>query len=153
MGLCFSIPRTTKTPPSLTNIYKALVKDPKVNFTMPTPVHGDLSSWANQGVLMINATMTVRTGASNSHKSCGWLLFTQAVIDLINKEKTGVSFLIWGKYADGVCKNLNITKHHYLYFGHPSPLGMGGKFEDCDHFSKTNENLKKQGLKEIDWQV
>lgn len=120
---------------------------------MPSPLHGDLSNWASQGVLMLNASLTVQAGKSNSHKDCGWLKFTQAVIDLINKEKSGISFLVWGKYADKICANLNKTKHHFLYFGHPSPLGLGSKFEDCKHFSETNEYLKKQGGKEIDWQV
>ena len=96
MGLCFSIPKTTKVPPSLKNIYKALVKDPKVDFKIPSPIHGDLSKWAEQGVFMLNAILTVCQGKSDSHKDLGWLEFTQFVLEVINKEKKGTVFLIWG---------------------------------------------------------
>lgn len=151
MGLCFSIPKTTAVPPSLKHIYLALEKDSKVTFKTPAPVHGDLSNWAKQGVLMLNAILTVNSGKSDSHKDSGWMLFTKAVLDAINKKKEGVSFLVWGKKAEKIAESIDKVKHNYMYFGHPSPLGLGKKFDECKHFSLTNEYLEKKGSKLINW--
>ena len=129
MGLCFSIPKGTKVPPSLQNVYKALVRDPKVKFEVPKPIHGDLSNWAKQGVFMLNAILTVQAGKSDSHKDLGWLEFTKHVLNVINKQKKGTVFMIWGKKAEVVAKDINKSDHQYLYFGHPSPLGLGAKFD------------------------
>ncbi|CAI2376305.1 unnamed protein product [Moneuplotes crassus] len=154
MGLCFSIPKTTKCPPSLKNIYKALNKDKKVDFKTPSPVHGDLQSWADQGILMLNAALTVRAGKSFSHAKSGWLKFTNEVIKAINKEKEGIVFLCWGGKALDICKQVDTSKHHVLKHGHPSPLAQKfQKFEECTHFSETNDILVKQGLEPIDWNL
>ena len=131
MGLCFSIPKTTKCPPSLQNIYKALNKDPDVKFSTPSPLHGDLQSWASQGVLMLNAVLTVREGVSFSHAKSGWAKFTNEVIKAINSQKEGVVFLCWGGKAQEICKDVNTGKHHVLKYGHPSPLAQKTqKFEN-----------------------
>ena len=107
MGLCFSIPKNIKVPPSLKNIYKALEKDPKVTFKFPNPIHGDLSKWAEQGVLLLNAILTVRKGISNSHQKKGWEQFTDQVIAQINQKKEGVVFLLWGSKAHEKAANVN----------------------------------------------
>jgi uracil-DNA glycosylase len=154
IGLCFSVPKTTRCPPSLKNIYKALAKDPKVDFKEPKPVHGDLQSWADQGILMLNAALTVREGKSFSHAKLGWQRFTNEVINAINKHKEGVIFLCWGGKALEICKDVNKSKHHVLKWGHPSPMAqMHQKFEDCTHFSEVNEILKKEGKDLIDWNL
>jgi uracil-DNA glycosylase len=138
----------------LKNIYKALQKDPKVTFKQPNPVHGDLQSWADQGILMLNAVLTVRAGKSFSHKDSGWAKFTNEVIKAINKNKEGVIFLCWGGKAQEICKEVNKTKHHVLKYGHPSPLAQKTqKFENCTHFSEVNEILNKQGKDSIDWNL
>ena len=124
VGLCFSVPKTTKCPPSLVNIYKALNKDPKVEFKTPSPLHGDLQSWASQGILMLNAVLTVREGLSFSHAKSGWAKFTNEVIRAINSQKEGVIFLCWGGKAQEICKEVNTAKHHVLKYGHPSPLAQ-----------------------------
>lgn len=151
MGLCFSIPKTVKCPPSLKNIYKSLNQDPKVTYKTPNPIHGDISNWADQGVLMINALLTVKKGVSMSHKDAGWPAFTQAVMQAINSKKTGIIFLLWGKKAEDVVKKVDWKKHHKLTYGHPSPLGQA-HFENCRHFSETNEKLELMGKDTIDWQ-
>mmetsp|Transcript_47711 Transcript_47711/g.34965 ORF Transcript_47711/g.34965 Transcript_47711/m.34965 type:complete len:100 (-) Transcript_47711:190-489(-) len=99
MGLSFSVPKSIKCPPSLNNIYKALEADPKIKFNRPNPLHGDLTNWARQGVLLLNAVLTVREGKSNSHQKQGWEQFTDEVINVINKERQGVVFLLWGLKA------------------------------------------------------
>lgn len=154
MGLCFSVPKITKCPPSLKNIYKALTKDPNVDFKEPKPVHGDLQSWAAQGIFMLNAVLTVRKGASFSHAKSGWAKFTNEVIKAINREKEGVIFLCWGKKAEDICKEVDKSKHHVLKYGHPSPLSQKFmKFEECKHFSETNKILTKEGKDPINWNL
>lgn len=154
MGLCFSIPKTTKCPPSLKNMYKALEKDKTVDFKMPKPVHGDLQSWASQGILMLNAVLTVEAGKSFSHAKSGWAKFTNEVIKAINKGAEGVVFLCWGGKAQDICKEVNTSKHHVLKWGHPSPLAQKfQKFEDCPHFGETNKLLKEAGKDPIDWNL
>ena len=144
MGLCFSIPKTVKVPPSLKNIYKALEKDPNVQFKTPSPIHGDLTNWASQGVLLLNAILTVKQGVSNSHQKKGWEQFTDHVISVINKEKEGVVFLLWGTKAHEKASTVNQTKHKVLKFVHPSPLAGTG-FPDCKHFSECNDYLSSKG--------
>lgn len=154
MGLCFSVPKSTKCPPSLKNMYKALLKDKDVDFKMPSPVHGDLQSWAEQGILMLNAVLTVRAGKSFSHAKSGWAKFTNEVINAINKHKEGVVFLCWGGKAQEICKGVNASKHHVLNYGHPSPLAQKFmKFEECPHFSETNKILEKQKKQAINWNL
>ena len=154
IGLCFSVPRTTKCPPSLKNIYKALKKDKNVDFKEPKPPHGDLEKWADQGILMLNAALTVREKKSFSHAKSGWLEFTRECIKAINREKEGVIFLCWGGKALQICKDVDKSKHHILSYGHPSPLAQASmKFENCPHFSQTNKILREKGMPEIDWNV
>ncbi len=152
MCLCFSIPKNIKCPPSLKNIYKALEKDPKVSFKFPNPVHGDLTKWAGQGVLLLNAILTVRKGISNSHQKKGWEQFTDQVIAQINQKKEGVVFLLWGSKAHDKAASVNQGKHKVLKFVHPSPLAGTG-FPDCKHFSECNEYLTSKGKTPIDWNV
>eukprot|EP01022_Parablepharisma_sp_SALTPOND_P004466 TRINITY_DN120353_c1_g1_i1.p1 TRINITY_DN120353_c1_g1~~TRINITY_DN120353_c1_g1_i1.p1 ORF type:complete len:593 (+),score=63.51 TRINITY_DN120353_c1_g1_i1:5864-7642(+) len=155
MGLSFSVPKTIKVPGSLQNIYKALENDSEVNFKKPSPPHGDLTKWAVQGVLLLNAVLTVKPGKSNSHKGLGWESFTDAVIQAIGRKKTGVVFLLWGKFAQAKKKFVDTVKHRVLEYCHPSPLAAssGGDFKKCPHFSQTNKYLKEQGKGPIDWNV
>ena len=146
MGLSFSVPRGKRVPPSLKNIYKELNTD----LGCAIPDHGDLSGWANQGVLLLNAMLTVRHKSPGSHKKIGWQTFTNAVIKKLSDEKDGLVFLLWGRFAQGKKEHIDELKHHVLEAAHPSPLA-GGAFFDNKHFSKTNQLLKEQGMTEINW--
>ncbi|HXU28899.1 MAG TPA: uracil-DNA glycosylase [Bacteroidia bacterium] len=147
-GLSFSVPDGVKPPPSLVNIYKELKED--VGIEMPKT--GNLTPWAKQGVLLLNATLTVRESQAGSHQNKGWELFTNAVIQKLSDEKKGLVFLLWGNYAKQKGALIDATKHHVLVAPHPSPLARGGFF-GCKHFSKTNDILKKQGQKPINWEL
>lgn len=147
-GLSFSVPDGIKAPPSLVNIYKELKDDVGVEI----PKTGNLTPWAKQGVLLLNATLTVRESQAGSHQNKGWELFTDAVIKKLSDEKKGLVFLLWGNYAKQKGALIDATKHHVLVAPHPSPLARGGFF-GCKHFSKTNEILQKQGQKPINWQL
>src|ERR1700740_163522 len=147
-GLSFSVPDGIKAPSSLVNIYKELKEDVGVAI----PKTGNLTPWAKQGVLLLNATLTVRESQAGSHQNKGWELFTDAVIKKLSDEKKGLVFLLWGNYAKQKGALIDATKHHVLTAPHPSPLARGGFF-GCKHFSKTNEILKKQGQKPINWQL
>ena len=155
MGLSFSVPKSIKVPGSLLNIYKALENDSSLKFKKPNPPHGDLTKWANQGVLMLNVVLTVEMGKSNSHKGLGWNEFTDAVIKAIGNKKKGVVFLLWGKFAQGKKKFVDTSKNLVLEYSHPSPLAStsGADFSKCKDFGKTNEYLKKQGSTPIDWNI
>lgn len=148
MGLSFSVPKGVRVPPSLVNIYKEINRD----LGLPIPRHGDLTHWADQGVLMLNAMLTVEGGKPASHQKIGWQMFTDAVIKKISDEKTGVVFLLWGKFAQGKKMLIDQSKHTVLESAHPSPLA-GNAFQGCGHFSRSNELLQKQGLSPIDWQL
>lgn len=148
-GFSFSVPEGVKIPPSLKNIFKELNTDLEV----PISKNGNLTNWAKQGVLLLNATLTVREGQPNSHQKLGWETFTDAVIKTISKHKSGVVFLLWGKFAQQKADLIDITKHFVLKAAHPSPFSAHNGFLGCKHFSKTNELLKKQGLKEIEWEI
>jgi uracil-DNA glycosylase len=147
MGLSFSVPAGVPPPPSLVNIYKELHKD----IGMAIPKTGDLTPWANQGVLLLNAALTVRANEPASHGKIGWMQFTDAVIRRISDEKRGVVFLLWGKFAQEKQILIDETKHHVLKAAHPSPFSADKGFFGCKHFSKTNELLAKEGLDPIDW--
>jgi uracil-DNA glycosylase len=147
-GLCFSVADSIKTPPSLKNIFKELKDDLQI----PMPSGGNLERWAQQGVLMLNATLTVRENHAGSHQQKGWEKFTDAVIKNISEKKEGIIFLLWGNYAKNKASIIDTEKHHLLLAPHPSPLARGGFF-GCKHFSKTNQLLKAQGKKEIDWRT
>lgn len=151
MGLSFSVPKGIKVPKSLANIYKCLENDKNIKFKAPS--HGDLTKWANQGVLLLNATLTVIEKKMNSHeKSSGWGEFTDHVIKTISDEKKGIVFLLWGNFAKSKKKFINEKAHHVIENIHPSPLAASkGNFADSDQFSKSNQLLKEQGKEEIDW--
>ena len=147
-GLSFSVKPNVKTPPSLINIYKELQNE----FGYPIPNNGYLMKWAKQGVLLLNASLSVEKGKPNSHKDFGWHLFSDAVIKKISDEKNGVIFLLWGNFAKNKANLIDQNKHFILTAPHPSPLARGGFF-GCKHFSKTNEILKKLGKSPIDWDL
>lgn len=146
-GLCFSVKRGVDVPPSLKNMYRELETD--IGFKPPK--HGELIEWAKQGVLMLNAVLTVRAGEANSHKGMGWEIFTDRVIELLNEREKPIVFLLWGGNARR--KKLLITNpnHTVLEAAHPSPLSAYNGFFGCKHFSKTNEILKEAGQPPIDW--
>lgn len=148
-GLCFSVLRGIEPPPSLKNIYKELESD--VGFI--PPMHGELTHWAKQGVLMLNAVLTVRAHQANSHKGCGWESFTDRVIAELNNKKTPVVFLLWGANARQKAKVITNPIHVKLETVHPSPLSAYNGFFGCKHFSKCNEILIKSGQAPIDWQL
>lgn len=149
-GLSFSVQKGITPPPSLKNIYKELANDID-NFQIPK--HGDLTSWAKQGVLLLNATLTVNAHQPGSHQKRGWEIFTDHVISEISLKKTGVIFLLWGKFAQQKENLIDTAKHHVLKAAHPSPFSAYNGFFGSKHFSKTNDILKKQGLKPINWQI
>lgn len=146
MGLSFSVPKGIPQPPSLVNIFKELHDDVGV----PIPKHGDLTSWADQGVMLLNASLTVRAGEPMSHSKIGWHIFTNSVISKISELKKNVAFLLWGKFAQEK-KELIHTKHLILKAAHPSPLSASNGFFGCRHFSKTNAFLMNNGMDPIDW--
>lgn len=146
-GLCFSVEKGIETPPSLVNIFKELHND----LGIPLPSHGNLESWAKQGVLLLNATLTVRAFQAGSHQNKGWERFTDAAIRALSQRKNGLVFLLWGKYAQAKESLIDINKHHILKAPHPSPLSASRGFLGCKHFSKTNDILKKEGKEMINW--
>jgi len=146
-GLCFSVRDGVRPPPSLVNIFKEINKD----LGKPIPASGDLERWAEQGVLLLNATLTVRGSTPGSHQNKGWEIFTDAVIKMISNLKTNVVFLLWGAYAQKKGEVIDRSKHLVLMSAHPSPFSADRGFFGCKHFSKANEYLKSKGLKEIDW--
>lgn len=149
-GLCFSVKKGVAPPPSLKNIYKELESDIK---GFVTPNHGELTTWAKQGVLMLNNVLTVREGTPNSHKGKGWEKVTDRIISELNKKETPVVFLLWGNNAITKARIIDNPIHTKLTSVHPSPLSAYGGFFGCKHFSKTNEILKNAGLEIIDWNI
>ncbi len=149
-GLCFSVKKGIEPPPSLKNIFKEQADDLKIT----QPQHfGELSSWAKQGVLMLNAVLTVREGQAGSHRNRGWEIFTDRVISELNKKETPVVFLLWGNFAIQKAKLITNPKHIKLTSVHPSPLSAYGGFFGCKHFSRANKILAQNGLLPIDWQL
>ncbi len=146
-GLCFSVPFGVQVPPSLVNIFKEINSD----LDIPVPDHGNLESWAAQGVLLLNATLTVRKDQAGSHQGKGWEKFTDSVIKNISDKKEGIVFLLWGKYAQAKEFLIDTTKHHILKASHPSPFSAYSGFFGCKHFSQTNEILKQKGIDPISW--
>lgn len=147
MGLSFSVPPGIPSPPSLVNIFKELHND----VGAPVPYHGDLSKWALQGVMLLNASLTVRAGEPMSHSKIGWHIFTDAVISRISEVKKNVVFLLWGKFAQEKMELVDKNKHLILKSVHPSPLSANNGFFGNRHFSKTNTFLMQKGLDPIDW--
>lgn len=146
-GLCFSVPPGITPPPSLLNIFMEIKND----LGLPLPPHGNLESWARQGVLLLNATLTVRANQPGSHQKKGWETFTDQVIRMLSKERTGLVFLLWGKFAQAKENLIDTSKHFILKAAHPSPYSASAGFFGCRHFSKTNELLRSQGKQEINW--
>ena len=149
-GLSFSVPNGIKPPPSLVNIYKEIQKD--LGIAMPVS-YGNLTRWAEQGVLLLNAILTVRANEPASHAKIGWMNFTDSVITKISDEKKGVIFLLWGKFAQEKQLLIDETKHFVLKAAHPSPFSADRGFFGCKHFSKTNDLLTNQGLTPVDWKL
>ena len=148
MGLCFSVPEGVPAPPSLKNIFKEISSD--LGITMSGSP--DLEPWARQGVLLLNAVLTVRAGQPASHSGIGWQTFTDAVIKTVSDRCDGVVFLLWGNYAKTKAPLVDAGRHHVLEAAHPSPLARGAFF-GCRHFSKTNEILIREGKSPIDWRL
>ena len=148
-GLCFSVKKGIEPPPSLKNIYKELQSD--IGFEIPE--HGELTSWARQGVLMLNAVLSVRAGNANSHAGKGWEHFTDRIIAEIDKKQTPVVFLLWGAFARKKAEIIKNPIHTKLTCAHPSPLSAHNGFFGCRHFSKTNSILSQNGLSTIDWSL
>jgi len=148
-GLCFSVPDGIPFPPSLVNIYKELTTD----LGIPMPKSGNLEKWAKQGVLLLNATFTVRANQAGSHQRHGWENFTDEVIRQLSARHSGLVFILWGSYAQAKEALIDTTKHFVLKAVHPSPLSVYRGFFGCRHFSKTNELLVKAGKEPVDWRL
>lgn len=148
MGLCFSVPRGVKVPPSLVNIYKELQADTGI----PVPGHGDLSAWTRQGVFLLNAMLTVERNRPQSHQNIGWQTFTDAVIRTLSERREGLVFLLWGNFARKKKALIDTERHLVLESAHPSPLA-GNAFSGCRHFSKANAYLESKGVPAVDWRL
>jgi uracil-DNA glycosylase len=148
MGLSFSVPKEVRTPPSLVNIYKEI----KADLDLPIPPHGDLTAWAQQGVFLLNAILTVEANKAASHQQVGWHFFTDAVIKRLSDEREHLVFMLWGNFAKKKAALIDKTKHLILDAAHPSPLA-GNAFSGSRHFSQANEYLTKNGIAPIDWRV
>ena len=148
-GLCFSVKKGVKAPPSLQNMYKEIYAE----YGYSIPDHGELTHWAEQGVLMLNTVLTVRESQPNSHKGMGWEVFTDNIISLLNQRPEPMVFLLWGANARAKKKIITNPNHLVLESAHPSPLSAYNGFFGNNHFKKANEFLKSKGCPEIDWQI
>ena len=148
-GLAFSVPKGVAPPPSLQNIFKELARD----LGIPAPAHGCLEPWADQGVLLLNTTLTVRRGQAGSHQGKGWEKFTDRVLQLLNEKETPVVFLLWGRPAQSKQRLITNPRHLVLTAPHPSPLSANRGFFGCGHFSKANEFLASSGQEPVDWRI
>ncbi|MDN3652038.1 uracil-DNA glycosylase [Thalassotalea ponticola] len=149
-GLAFSVEHGVRVPPSLNNMYKELTTDID-GFTAPS--HGNLTAWAEQGVLLLNTVLTVRQGQAHSHAKIGWETFTDRVIEELNQHRDNLVFILWGKHAQNKGKQLDNKRHLILSGAHPSPLSAYRGFFGCKHFSKTNHYLRRHGIEPINWQL
>lgn len=148
-GLCFSVRPGVAIPPSLRNIYKEIERD----LGIPPPDHGNLSHWADQGVLLLNSVLTVNAGQAGSHQGKGWETFTDRVVEVVNREREGVVFLLWGSYAQRKGAVIDRQRHCVLTAPHPSPLSAHRGFLGCGHFSAANAWLEQRGQTPIDWSL
>ncbi len=148
-GLCFSVSDGIRQPPSLQNIFKELNSDLKI----PVAISGNLEPWAKQGVLLLNSTLTVRENQAASHQGKGWERFTDAVIKAVSEYRSGIVFLLWGKFAQSKIPLIDTHKHFILQAAHPSPFSAYNGFFGCRHFSKTNAILSDNGSEPINWQI
>lgn len=146
-GLCFSVKKGVRKPPSLQNIYKEIYSDTG----KPIPTDGDLTYWADQGILLLNATLTVRAHSPGSHQKKGWEKFTDRVIEIVSHEKENIVFILWGAFAQKKEELIDASKHYILKSAHPSPFSADRGFFGNKHFSKTNQFLEKVGKKTIEW--
>jgi uracil-DNA glycosylase len=146
-GLCFSVPDGIRQPPSLVNIFQELNTD----LGIPIPKTGNLEKWARQGVLLLNATLTVRANQAGSHQHKGWENFTDQVIRALSEKREGLVFILWGNYAQAKAELIDAGRHHILKAAHPSPFSVYRGFYGCRHFSATNELLLRSGISPIDW--
>lgn len=148
-GLCFSVPVGVQQPPSLKNIFNELKSD----LNIPIPKHGNLEKWADQGVLLLNATLTVRANQAGSHQKKGWETFTDRVINILSTEREHLVFLLWGNYAIQKSALIDTNKHLILKTVHPSPFSALRGFFGCRHFSKTNDYLQQNNIEPINWNL
>lgn len=148
-GLCFSVNRGIPKPPSLINIFKEL----RADLGISEPLHGNLEDWADRGVLLLNATLTVRARQPGSHQNKGWETFTNAAIRTLSEQKSGLIFLLWGNYAQAKEQMIDATRHYVLKAPHPSPFSAARGFLGCKHFSEVNRILRAQNMEEIDWTI
>ncbi|MDJ0835813.1 MAG: uracil-DNA glycosylase [Acidobacteriota bacterium] len=148
-GLSFSVMRGVKPPPSLVNMFREL----QTSLGIHPAAHGDLTHWAQQGVLMLNTTLSVRAGQPKSHAGKGWETFTDRVIDVLNAEREGLAFVLWGRHAGTKAARIDRTRHLILTAPHPSPYSAHSGFFGCGHFVRVNEHLKARGEAPIDWQL
>ncbi|MFT4519006.1 MAG: uracil-DNA glycosylase [Halioglobus sp.] len=148
-GLCFSVPPGIAVPPSLKNIYKEI----NAELDLPIPSHGSLISWADQGVLLLNSVLSVERAQAASHRDKGWEVFTDRVIEVINQQREGVVFLLWGSYAQRKGAIIDGVRHCILKAPHPSPLSAHRGFVGCGHFTATNDYLQGRGESVIDWSI
>lgn len=148
-GMCFSVKKGTPPPPSLQNIFKEIHNE----LGLPIPPHGELTKWAQSGVLLLNTVLTVREGQANSHRGHGWEILTDRIIELLNERDTPIVFLLWGGNARAKAKLINNPKHLVLQCAHPSPLSAYNGFFGCGHFIKANEFLQSKGIEPINWSI
>ncbi|HZJ95506.1 MAG TPA: uracil-DNA glycosylase [Thiopseudomonas sp.] len=148
-GLSFSVPEDIKIPPSLVNIYKELKRD----LNIPIAEHGNLQSWAEQGVLLLNTTLTVQQGQAGSHAKAGWQRFTDRIIQCVSEQREHVVFMLWGAHARSKAELIDATKHLILTAAHPSPLSAYRGFLGCGHFSQCNKYLQRTEQAPINWQL
>lgn len=148
-GMCFSVKKGTPPPPSLQNIFKEIHDE----LGLPIPAHGELTAWAQNGVLLLNTVLTVRDGQANSHRGQGWEILTDRIIELLNGRETPIVFLLWGGNARAKAKLITNPKHLVLQCAHPSPLSAYNGFFGCGHFVKANEFLESRGIEPIDWRI
>ncbi|MCB9018813.1 MAG: uracil-DNA glycosylase [Chitinophagales bacterium] len=148
-GLCFSVPEGVKPPPSLVNIFKEQEKD----LGIPRPAHGNLETWARQGVFLLNAMLTVESGKPGSHQQIGWQYFTDATIKALSENKEHLVFLLWGAFAQKKAELIDAGKHLILQAAHPSPFSADRGFFGCRHFSKANTYLQEHGMQTVNWQL
>jgi uracil-DNA glycosylase len=148
MGLSFSVPRGVRVPPSLHNIYREL----QTSLDIVPAAHGDLTHWAQQGVLLLNAMLTVEARQPASHQKIGWQQFTDAAIRRLSEQREGLIFMLWGNFAKNKKVLIDLERHHVLEAAHPSPLA-GNAFQGCGHFATANQVLENQGLAPIDWRL
>lgn len=148
-GLCFSVAPGVAVPPSLQNIFKEIARD----LDLPRPTHGCLTSWAKQGVLLLNAVLTVERGLAGSHQGKGWEILTDACIEALNREREGLVFLLWGSHAQAKGRLIDNQRHLILKAPHPSPLSAHRGFLGCGHFSRANRYLEQCGRSPIDWSL